>query len=503
MEVSKNLLNYAGQDLKSIIKGIEQSREVLLPEYTDKSDTDFGNFLLKYVAMIADVLSWKIDYNINEAIPATAVTMRAMYKHCKWKGYNPRSNQAATTKFKIKIMNNGQVVHLPKGFKVTMESKVDGDYLKYEFDESISFNPADYPNSKMGDMFEFIVGGTQGETVSETIGYSTGGEDQIYYIHMSPYIEGSLEIEAYNPKTMRSVFFTENENRSFVGTAPTDRIIVMEIVDTSLIKIKFGDGINGAIPDEGCQLIARYRIGGGVIGNRPVGVINTFFDDVPSNVMSVENIEEASGGVNAETVAEIKKAMEKNRDKIIYSLMQKTDFENFLANRSDVIERFMVCQDVLEPERLFRPIAVFIKPYRKQFFDQEYKDALLAEMNRIRLVDDWINIYDCVFTKFHIHINITADPMYVNVGIETSIKYKISDYLDHMAIGERDGSTILYIDDIRNVVRSVEGVARFIATVEFCNKDDVGKGIAEDRVLTWGEILYIEDIQKDIVVEFV
>ena len=503
MDLSRNLISYTSQDMKTILKSIEETRDRLMPEYTDKSDTDFGNFLLKYAAMLSDVLSWKIDYNINEAIPASAVTMRAMYKHCKWKGYRPRSNRAATTKFELTIMNNGQILSFPKGFKMTMESKVAGDYLKYEFDESVTFVPPE--GSKTGDLFKLQVGGTQGESVSETIGYATEEEDQEFYIHMSPYIEGSISVEAYNPVTMKSIFFYENENKSFVGTLPTDKVIVLEAVDLNLIKVKFGDGHNGRVPDVGCQLIAHYRIGGGIVGNRPAGVINAPLDNVPSNVVSIVNIEEATGGVDSESVEEIKYAIEHNRDKIIYSLMQKTDFENFLANRSDVIERFMVCQDTLEPERLFRPIAVYIKPYRHQFFDQGYKDSLLAEMNRIRLVDDWINIYDCTFTPFRIHINVTADPLYVATGIVSAIKYAINDYLDNMPIGERDGSVSLYIDDIRNVVRGVEGVSRFIATVEFCDKSrtNAENPVSEDRILTVGEILYFEDIEQDIEVEFV
>lgn len=500
MELSRNLIGFTNQDMKTILQSIEETRQVIMPEYTDRSDTDFGNFLLKYQAMLADVLSWKIDYNINEAIPASAVTMRAMYKHCKWKGYRPRSNRAATTKFEITIMNNGQVVSFPKGFKMTMEEKVAGDYLKYEFDESVTFTPPE--DAKVGDLFTLQVTGTQGESVSETIGYATEEEDQEYYIHMSPYIEGSISVEAYNPITMKSIFFSENENKSFVGTTPNDKVIVLEAVDLNLIKVKFGDGHNGRMPDIGCQLISHYRIGGGIVGNRPIGVINAPLDNVPSNVVSIRNIEEATGGVDSESVEEIKYAIEKNRDKIIYSLMQKVDFENYLANRSDVIERSMVCQDTIEPARLFRPIAIYIKPYRNKFFDQEYKDNLLAGMNKIRLVDDWINIYDCVFTKFRIHINVTADPLYVATGIASAIKYAINDYFDNMPIGERDGSVVMYIDDVRNVVRGVEGVARFIATAIFCDKD-LETPVVEDRVLSVGEILYFEDIEQDIEVEFV
>lgn len=500
MELSRNLISYTNQDMKTILQNIEETRQVVMPEYTDRSDTDFGNFLLKYVAMVADVISWKTDYNINEAIPASAVTMRAMYKHCKWKGYRPRSNRAATTKFEITIMNNGQIITFPKGFKMTMEAKVAGDYLKYEFDHSVTFTPPE--DAKPGDLFTLQVTGTQGESVSETIGYATEEEDQEYYIRMSPYIEGSISVEAYNPVTMKSIFFTENENKTFVGTSPTDKVIVLEAVDLNLIKVKFGDGYNGRMPDIGCQLIAHYRIGGGVVGNRPIGVINAPLDNVPSNVVSIKNIEESTGGVDSESVEEIKYAIEKNRDKIIYSLMQKVDFENFLANRSDTIERFMVCQDILEPARLFRPIAIYIKPYRNQFFSQEYKDELLAEMNRIRLVDDWINIYDCTFTKFKIHINVTADPLYVATGIASAIKYAINDYFDNMPIGERDGTVVMYMDDVRNVVRGVEGVSRFISNSVFCDKD-LEVPVIEDRVLKVGEILYFEDIEQDIQVDFV
>lgn len=499
MQLSKNLLNYTNQDLKSILADIEATRDILMPDYTDKSDTDFGNFLLKYVAMMADVISWKTDYNINEAIPALAVTMRAMYKHCKWKGYRPRSNRAARTLFEIAIMNNGKSLSLPKGFKMTLESKISGDYLKYEFDNTVSFVPP--LDAKIGDIFTLTISGTQGETVSETIGYSKGEEDESFYIRLSPYIEDSITVEAYNPVTFKSVFFTENESKSFVGTNPTDKVIVLEAIDMTLIKVKFGDGFNGMLPEIGSQLIAHYRIGGGVVGNRPIDVINVPLDNVPSNIVYIKNIEEAYGGVDAENVDEIKRAIEKNRDKPIYSLMQKIDFENFLYNRSDTIERFMVCQDEIEPERLFRPIAVYIKPYKKFFFEQEYKDELLAEMNRIRLVDDIINIYDCIFTKWFIHVNVSADQLYVEAGIEAAIKFAIKEYFEILPVGEDDGSVALYIDDVRNIIRGVEGVARFISTVEFCEKDERGK--AEDRVLNMGEVLYLENLDTDIIITFV
>ena len=71
-----NVLSLTNQDYDSIMLEILKTRREIMPEYTDETDTDFGNLILSYVGMLFDILSWKVDFFVNEAIPFFAKTKK-------------------------------------------------------------------------------------------------------------------------------------------------------------------------------------------------------------------------------------------------------------------------------------------------------------------------------------------------------------------------------------------------------------------------------------------
>ena len=73
-----NVLSLTNQDYDSIMLEILKTRREIMPEYTDETDTDFGNLILSYVGMLFDILSWKVDFSVNEAIPLLAKTKKAI-----------------------------------------------------------------------------------------------------------------------------------------------------------------------------------------------------------------------------------------------------------------------------------------------------------------------------------------------------------------------------------------------------------------------------------------
>ena len=47
----KNIIQYTSQDYETALKEIMATKHSLMPEYTDDTDTDFGNLILTYCAM--------------------------------------------------------------------------------------------------------------------------------------------------------------------------------------------------------------------------------------------------------------------------------------------------------------------------------------------------------------------------------------------------------------------------------------------------------------------
>ena len=504
----KNVLSFTNQDYLSILDEIMEKKHELMPEYTDDTDTDFGNLILTYCAMLFDILSNKLDYSVNEAIPMLSETIKSMYVHCKWIGYKPKSNLSATTKFEFTIVNDGNTQTINKGSKITMPYMVDGSYVLYEITDNIVCVAPHGVN--IGEQYKVVCDGTQGESITETIGISDGTSDQSFIISNFPYIENSMEIEVKDINNY-SEFYRMNENNSFIGSKKTDKIFVIEQLDYKTVAINFGDGINGNIPDNGSSIIAHYRIGGGAIGNRPIGVINVPMFDMPQNFISVKNITEASGGVNAENVDDIKQIVKKGRHKIIYSLMREQDFINFLSKpQRNWIEKFKVMKDTINPQMYFRPIAFYIKPKDSYTISPEQKTKLLNEMNMYKLVDDSYNIYDIQRVNLLVTVNVMSDGLTILDQLKNAIIYKIYDYIKSMDISG-DGDVGIYTDDIRNIVRQVEGVKRFISidklnlkdsSIQVTTKTQINSDTF-DIVLKRGQMFDIDNIETDIKVTLV
>ena len=510
----KNILSLTGQDYKTILDEMMSVKSVLMPEYTDNTDTDFGNLLITLCAMLFDVLSNKLDYSVNEAIPMLSETIKAMYRHCKWIGYKPQSNRASSCTLEITIRNDGETQFVTQGSQITMPYQVNGSYVIFEITDNIECKAP--VGCGIDELYKIQCQCKQGETVHQELGVSNGKEDQVFLLTYYPYVEDSIQVEVKFADG-HSEFYLQNENNSFVGSGKNSRHISLVQIDSSVIEVHFGDGINGKIPENNTEIIAHYRIGGGAIGNRPIGVINTPLFDMPDNFISIENITEAIGGIDSENVDSIKNTVEKGKHKTIYSLMRLTDFNNFLGKhkRSDYIEKYRVCKDTEDPEKLFRPIAIYIKPRGSWNMTQDFKTNLLKEMEEYRLIDDKYNLYDVSPISVKVKINAKSDGLTIDSQLKNAIVYAIKDYIDGLEIGDDDAilETMvgLYADDIRNVVRGVEGVQRFLSMdiLDLKKPTDVIQSKTKitdnvyDLVLKRGQVFNVENIETDIIVDVV
>lgn len=109
-----------------------------------------------------------------------------------------------------------------------------------------------------------------------------------------------------------------HEVNNFYASGPGSRHYVIE---PGSGKIFFGDGTRGMIPSSGRDNIycSLYRIGGGIKGNLDQGKITQLKVSLPY-IDSITNVLPASGGVDAETLEEIKTRgpfMLKHRDRAV------------------------------------------------------------------------------------------------------------------------------------------------------------------------------------------
>jgi len=90
MPKSKNInINYTSREFASIKEDLVNYAKRYYPDsYKDFTNASFGSLILDSVAYIGDVLSYYIDYSVNESFLDTAIEYDNVRKHARALGYN-------------------------------------------------------------------------------------------------------------------------------------------------------------------------------------------------------------------------------------------------------------------------------------------------------------------------------------------------------------------------------------------------------------------------------
>src|SRR6266851_2981127 len=84
---NQQVIDYLARDYRSFRKALLDLIPSKLPEWTDRSEADFGVVLIELVAYMADILSYYQDRIANEAFLSTAQERRSVIEHLRLIGY--------------------------------------------------------------------------------------------------------------------------------------------------------------------------------------------------------------------------------------------------------------------------------------------------------------------------------------------------------------------------------------------------------------------------------
>jgi len=90
MPKNKNInINYTSREFASIKQDLVDYAKRYYPDsYKDFTDASFGSMILDSVAYVGDVLSYYVDYSVNESFLDTAIEFDNVRKHARSLGYN-------------------------------------------------------------------------------------------------------------------------------------------------------------------------------------------------------------------------------------------------------------------------------------------------------------------------------------------------------------------------------------------------------------------------------
>ncbi|HST50371.1 MAG TPA: putative baseplate assembly protein [Pyrinomonadaceae bacterium] len=133
---------------------------------------------------------------------------------------------------------------------------------------------------------------------NELLGTSTGEPDQEVILANTPVIRNSLILQVEDVNKVWQLWLQTDD---LLAADETDEVFT---VDEEAGRVRFGDGLRGAIPPPSSRVRASYKYGGGTQGNVAIGAIKSSPDVRLQGGFKVDNPVATWGGDTGETTEE-------------------------------------------------------------------------------------------------------------------------------------------------------------------------------------------------------
>jgi predicted phage baseplate assembly protein len=262
----------------------------------------------------------------------------------------------------------------------------------------------------------------------------------------------------------------------------SDLVFVVEVDMDGTATLRFGDNINGRMPDTGTTMVANYRIGNGTAGN--LGADSLVFLTAPdARIKSCRNPLPATGGTDPETNDQIRRRAPQA------FLTQKravtmADYEA-VAEANPQVDQAVAS---LRWTGSWYTVSIAVQPKGDGILTPTLQRTLKQTEEIYRLAGQDLELGSPKYLSLEIELQVCVDPNYFRSDVEKSLLQvlgnKISPngqkglfYPDNFTFGQT-----VYLSPVYVAARSVAGVVAVTAT-KF-----QPQGVSTTQYLAAGEI---------------
>ncbi len=434
-------ISYTEKDHEDIVNDcIERIKTYYGADYwNDFEEDNAGVMLVEAFAYITDLLLFYLDKQANETFLPTATERQNLINMCKLVGYTPKTSNPAQVDVTISV-NEVQP------FNVTLYA---GTAL--ETDEGIIFETSEDAVVLAGENSTHVKA-IEGETFEEIIGVSDGEAFQNFYLPRSGIIK------------VLSIVIADHVwdcVDSLADQSDYSEVFTVEIDAWRRAEIFFGNGKTGKIPPKDENIIAKYRIGGGIQGNVAPGTINNVRNvatDSQGNKIqiSVTNDDWASGGTEPESIESIKLNAPRYFETQNRCVTQQ-DFETFAMNFNGISKAKAIVRERSGEANI---IKIYVLSYGNisgslAIAEQTLKNNLLDYLNKYKMLTDWLEISDGKWSYVDFSGNVIISDGFTSDKILNDIQTSIKSLLN---IETREMGEPLRISDVYAAIDNIEGV---------------------------------------------
>ncbi len=450
------------KDFDSLRLRLQSLVRSVFPDWTDFNVANFGNILLELYAFVLDVLVVYQDNQARESRLLTATQRKNLIALCKLLGFRPAGARAATVEesFALAVAPIANVV-LPQGTRVRTASVTEPIVFQLLSDVVIPAGAAP----------PIMTGILEDSAPQDELFASTGLPNQEVVLPATPFLDSSAQVEAGNGD-----YF---EAQNFLSSTATDRHFIVVVDQADRATIRFGNGVNGAIPSG--TITVRYKTGGGAAGNVNAGTLTRLegsFADVEGNPVSIAatNPRPASGGSDRESIAQIQ-TLAPESIRVLSRTVSREDYE-VNARRLPEVARALMLTSNEDPGIAENTGILFVIPRGGGVPSQALKDAVKRQVTVVfpNTLTFQVAVQDPSYLPVDIQATIFlrqgANAKVVRAAIEKALAsfFAVSlpdgtpnpqvDFGWNLKNANGDPASEIAFSDVFNVVRDVAGVRK-------------------------------------------
>ena len=488
------LIDFTSSDFASLRDTLISYVKATYPlDYSNFSESDFGMLLIELMAAIGHIQSIKSDYLANESFIRTARSRESVKKLLELVGVRMKGPISAAANAQITIPSAGlpsasTVIIEPGDRVVTVPSPEDGGQLTftlYKVQSNGSIDLVDTTNR-----LEFSVSNTGGNFIitdavllEGALAVESGvfrSPDTIKSISLSqfPYVERSAQVFIEGSDSTAGIY--QEEENIYFASGSSDKVFQVTTNEDFAASIVFGDNTIGKSPSIGDTYTVSYRVGGGTRGNLAAEYINASirttlvagFTRVPADA-TVENISQATGGADAESIAHAKRYAPltfRRQDRLVTLTDYKSFTNTFTSNYGSTGKANAVVRRAYSSANII-DLYVLEKASNSQLrkATPEYKRQLLEAIKDKKMLTDEPVVVDGLIRTLDVIVTITLDERFR--GQEAELKAlargKIQDYfnIDNTDFGQAFSpqDLVRYILEVNNIrFASVDNIDKAI-----------------------------------------
>jgi len=463
-------VDYTSRDYESLRQELIDLIPYFAPKWTTRDPADFGMTMLELFTYIGDQLNYYIDRSINESFITTASQRDNVLKLARLLGYQPIDSTAASVILTFSNSTANPIV-VPKRTQVATSQISSGQQVQvvFETDSQVTV-PAKVGTTNGSVTVTATQGESRGYGVDEDngkIGDSDGSPYQVFQIPESPVVNNSVEIYVSGVKYTQVPYLID-----YQGYDPVFSVITNSDGETF---VQFGDNISGRIPNNGAEIFAYYRIGGGTIGNVSAGSIKYILTNFTAGLtVGNPNIGETSGAGSGGADPEATDSIRVNAPKSVRSLNRAVSLADYAALAIQVPGVAKAVADA----GVFSSVTLFLAPYGDSGLQADGITSSVVFNNLSEVVFDYFT------DKIPPGVSLTLQPpTYVDVRIKLDCvilsQYKSSQVVANItsainqlfAFDNVSFNDSIYPADLYKVLGEIEGISR-TTLIKMVRKDE-------------------------------